>query len=190
MKMAKLLIAMLTTIIMVSLGFQSPMEAEAASQYKIEVNKRTNYLYLYKNNKVVGTYRVATGKPSSPTPEGTFAIVTRFKCPQWKTVPGCTKENPLGKYFMGLKVSANDAGRTYGIHGNNDSKSIGKSVSSGCVRMYNTSVEKLFNKVPIGTLVWIHSGTSNKKWRGKSKAQYGTSIPKPTNNKLDSAKAK
>ncbi|MGZ0879436.1 L,D-transpeptidase [Priestia megaterium] len=46
-------------------------------------------------------------------------------------------------------------GNTYGIHGNNNESSIGKYVSHGCVRMHNKDVEKLYEKVQIGTPVAI-----------------------------------
>jgi len=43
----------------------------------------------------------------------------------------------------------------YGIHGTNDPSSIGKFVSHGCIRMYNSDVVGLSNLVPIGTQVTI-----------------------------------
>ena len=46
-------------------------------------------------------------------------------------------------------------GSTYGIHGNNNEKSIGKNVSHGCIRMHNSEVEWLFDQVPLGTVVLI-----------------------------------
>ena len=48
-------------------------------------------------------------------------------------------------------------GSTYGIHGNNNEKSIGKNVSHGCIRMHNSEVELLFDQVPVGTTVLINS---------------------------------
>lgn len=41
------------------------------------------------------------------------------------------------------------------IHGNNNESSIGKYVSQGCVRMHNDDIEKLFDKVQVGTPVTI-----------------------------------
>ncbi|MFD6440908.1 L,D-transpeptidase [Peribacillus sp. NPDC060186] len=45
--------------------------------------------------------------------------------------------------------------RYYSIHGNNNEGSIGKYVSQGCVRMHNADVEKLYEKVQVGTPVAI-----------------------------------
>jgi lipoprotein-anchoring transpeptidase ErfK/SrfK len=43
----------------------------------------------------------------------------------------------------------------YGIHGTFFPQSIGKMVSHGCIRMYNSDVLELARKVPIGTPVEI-----------------------------------
>lgn len=53
--------------------------------------------------------------------------------------------NPLGARALYL-------GHTdYRIHGTNDPSSIGKHVSSGCIRMVNDDVIDLYNRVAIGT---------------------------------------
>ncbi|MGG0465245.1 L,D-transpeptidase family protein [Priestia aryabhattai] len=41
------------------------------------------------------------------------------------------------------------------MHGNNNENSIGKYVSQGCVRMHNAEIEKLYDKVQVGTPVAI-----------------------------------
>ncbi|GAB1796834.1 hypothetical protein PMEGAS228_33520 [Priestia megaterium] len=46
-------------------------------------------------------------------------------------------------------------GDTYGVHGNNNESSIGKYVSQGWVRMHNADIEKLYDKVQVGTPVAI-----------------------------------
>jgi SH3-like domain-containing protein len=142
-------------------------QAHAASfvDYKIEINKTTNKLYLYKNGSVVKVYPVATGRTNSLTPEGTFPIVVKIVNPGWRGIPGGSPDNPLGARWNGLSVHG-DNGRTYGIHGTNNPGSIGKHVSHGCVRMYNQDVIELYNTIYEGTPVWIHSGTSDNHWRG------------------------
>jgi lipoprotein-anchoring transpeptidase ErfK/SrfK len=42
-----------------------------------------------------------------------------------------------------------------GIHGTPDPGSVGYSVSHGCIRMYIPEAEWLFNRVQIGTPVFI-----------------------------------
>lgn len=109
--------------------------------YRILINTNTHKLTLFNNNSVYKTYTVATGKPSTPTPKGTFRIVNRA------INPG----GPFGARWLGLNAPNGD----YGIHGTNNPASIGKSVSNGCIRMFNNQVIELSSLVPIGTVVTI-----------------------------------
>ena len=107
--------------------------------YSITVNTSTRTLTLYRNGQWVKSYPVAVGKPSTPTPKGTFTIVNKA------VNPG----GPFGSRWMGLSKPH------YGIHGTNNPSSIGKAVSNGCIRMYNKDVNELYNLVSIGTVVKI-----------------------------------
>jgi lipoprotein-anchoring transpeptidase ErfK/SrfK len=57
--------------------------------------------------------------------------------------------NPLGARAMYLGSSQ------YRIHGTNDPSTIGKFVSSGCIRMTNEDVVDLFGRVNVGTRVVV-----------------------------------
>jgi lipoprotein-anchoring transpeptidase ErfK/SrfK len=57
--------------------------------------------------------------------------------------------NPLGARAMYLGSSE------YRIHGTNDPSTIGKFVSSGCIRLTNEDVTDLFNRVDVGTKVVV-----------------------------------
>jgi len=57
--------------------------------------------------------------------------------------------NPLGARAMYLGSSV------YRIHGTNDPSTIGKFVSSGCIRLTNEDVADLFSRVTIGTKVVV-----------------------------------
>jgi lipoprotein-anchoring transpeptidase ErfK/SrfK len=57
--------------------------------------------------------------------------------------------NPLGARAMYLGASE------YRIHGTNDPSTIGKFVSSGCIRLTNEDVVDLFSRVDIGTRVVV-----------------------------------
>jgi lipoprotein-anchoring transpeptidase ErfK/SrfK len=57
--------------------------------------------------------------------------------------------NPLGARAMYLGASE------YRIHGTNDPTTIGKFVSSGCIRLTNEDVADLFSRVDIGTRVVV-----------------------------------
>lgn len=109
--------------------------------YSILILTKKHALILYKNNKPFKTYKVAVGKPSTPTPKGQFKIANKAVDPK----------GPFGARWLGLNAPNGD----YGIHGTNAPSSIGKNVSNGCIRMYNADVIELFSIVPVGTSVKI-----------------------------------
>ena len=111
----------------------------ATIPYRIVISKASRTLQLFRNNILVKTYPIAVGKMLTQTPVGTFVVVNR-------------QPNPGGP-FGAMWLSLSKAG--YGIHGTNDPSSIGKSVSLGCVRMYNQDVLELSTQVPNGTSVTI-----------------------------------
>ena len=57
--------------------------------------------------------------------------------------------NPLGARAMYL------GGTEYRIHGTNDPTTIGKQVSSGCIRLTNDDVTDLYNRVQVGAKVIV-----------------------------------
>lgn len=120
---------------------QYPIEPLFRVKYRITINTKAHTLTLFRDNNVFKTYKVAVGKPSTPTPKGTFKIINRA------VNPG----GPFGARWLGLNAPNGD----YGIHGTNNPSSIGKDVSNGCIRMFNKDVIELSSLVPIGTIVKI-----------------------------------
>jgi lipoprotein-anchoring transpeptidase ErfK/SrfK len=106
-------------------------------KYRIIVDLSDHKLHLLDNDMVVRSYPVGIGKMVSRTPIGDFVIIN--KAPN----PG----GPYGEYWMGLSKKG------YGIHGTNRPSSIGKTVSKGCIRMYNRDVVELAHLVPLRTRV-------------------------------------
>ncbi|MCX7920580.1 MAG: L,D-transpeptidase [Clostridia bacterium] len=109
--------------------------------YSITVNVNTRTLTVFKDGKWFKSFPVAVGKPSTPTPRGTFKIKNKA------VNPG----GPYGVRWMGLTVP----GGGYGIHGTNNPASIGKAVSNGCIRMQNKDILEIFPLIPVGTVVNI-----------------------------------
>jgi lipoprotein-anchoring transpeptidase ErfK/SrfK len=66
--------------------------------------------------------------------------------------------NPLGARAMYLWQDKKDT--LFRIHGTLEPHSIGKSVSSGCIRMINQDVIDLYNRTPVGTKVVVLSATA------------------------------
>lgn len=120
------------------------------------INKSTNQLGFYQSGTLIKTFPVATGRRPKDTPEGEFKVVRKLVNPYYTKgkIPGGSPRNPLGVRWLGLSVG-NTGGGTYGIHGNNNPRSIGTYASAGCIRMYNKDVLWLYDRVPINTHVKI-----------------------------------
>lgn len=139
----------------------SSVWAEETSDQLIIINKAMNKLAFYQEGKLIKTFPVATGKKQTYTPEGTFRIVNKIKNRPYYTgkIAGGDPKNPLGDRWLGLNARGT-RGDTYGIHGNNNEKSIGSYVSLGCVRMRNNDVRWLFDQVKVNTTVIIANSKS------------------------------
>jgi lipoprotein-anchoring transpeptidase ErfK/SrfK len=75
------------------------------------------------------------------------------KAMQWVNgMPG-GPENPLGARALYLYADGKDT--LYRIHGTNEPSSIGKAMSSGCIRMLNEDVADLFERTAKGTKVVV-----------------------------------
>jgi lipoprotein-anchoring transpeptidase ErfK/SrfK len=75
------------------------------------------------------------------------------KAMQWVNgMPG-GPENPLGARALYLYADGKDT--LFRIHGTIDPSSIGKAMSSGCIRMLNEDVADLFERVPVGAKVIV-----------------------------------
>jgi lipoprotein-anchoring transpeptidase ErfK/SrfK len=125
----------------------------------VVIRRGSNRLHLYKGMKPWRTFGVATGQAVYPTPLGRFEIVVKWENPWWyppnspwakgaKPIPP-GPGNPLGTRWMGISSPG------VGIHGTPDAASIGYSASHGCVRMLIPQAEWLFQRVEIGTPVYI-----------------------------------
>jgi lipoprotein-anchoring transpeptidase ErfK/SrfK len=123
---------------------------------RIVVSLADRKIALLEDGRVVKVYPIAVGKQSTPSPNGSFHIVSRVVRPTWyqpgKVVPA-GPANPLGTRWMGLGYKG------YGIHGTNRPKSIGKAASHGCIRMRNQDVEDLFARVEVGDPVELVTET-------------------------------
>jgi hypothetical protein len=116
----------------------------------IVVSLEDRKLALVEDGQVKKVYAVAVGKPSTPSPVGTFTIERRVANPVYhhngRTVmPG--PGNPVGTRWMGLSKHG------YGIHGTNEPGSIGKAASHGCIRMAKADLEEFYGLVAEGDRV-------------------------------------
>src|SRR5215207_3084596 len=135
----------------VSLGAAAPAHATdgparvrgEAFYLSVDLSERT--LYVMRNGEQAGSYPVAIGQRSHPTPTGRYRIRRLVWNPRW--VP------PDARWARGKQVRApgdprNPMGRVklffkepdLYIHGTREVDSLGSAESHGCLRMHNSDV--------------------------------------------------
>jgi len=133
---------------------------------------RSHYLYFITEPGKAIRYGVGVGK-AGLTFNGTATIDVKKEWPTWRptnemierdpqsyskfvgtdyVMPG-GPGNPLGARALYLFQDGKDT--YFRIHGTTQPSSIGRSVSSGCIRMLNAHVTDLYERVPIGTVVTV-----------------------------------
>jgi lipoprotein-anchoring transpeptidase ErfK/SrfK len=122
------------------------------STLRLEVDLSERVLSVVENGEVVQTYPVAIGKPSYPTPKGSFSVKRIIWNPRWvppdskwakgkKPTPPGHPNNPMGK----VKIFFSEP--DYYIHGTKLVDSLGEAESHGCLRMHNDDVVALAQRV-------------------------------------------
>jgi lipoprotein-anchoring transpeptidase ErfK/SrfK len=116
----------------------------------IVINVQDRRLTVMRDGKPVAEYKIAVGKPETPTPTGHFRITNM------RSYPGNTT-NVFGVRWMQFHrvKSSNGGSFLYGIHGTNEPEKIGDAVTHGCIRLSNPDVEQVFAQAYIGEPVEI-----------------------------------
>ena len=125
----------------------SEMAAENLPSRRLIVSFPARRIVLVEDGRVVKTYPVAIGQPTTPSPRGTFHIASHVVNPTYTHAGKIAKPgpgNPVGTRWMSLGFKG------YGIHGTNQPESIGHAASHGCIRLRNRDAEELFELVRVG----------------------------------------
>ena len=127
----------------------------------IIVNTRAKRLYYILGNGTAVQYPIATAKPGFEW-SGSHKVSRKVKWPDWRPPASMRKRHPDLPAFMAggpknpLGARAIYLGSSiYRIHGTNAPSSIGRSASSGCIRMFNADVEELYRHIKIGASVIV-----------------------------------
>jgi len=127
----------------------------------ILINLPQRMLFRMKGGELQAAYPVAVGRPSWPTPDGDFVIISREQDKTWFVPPSIQREmrlegkpvltgvppgpdNPLGRYWLGLSLPG------IGIHGTIAPQSIYDFRTHGCIRLHPDDIEALFQTVEKG----------------------------------------
>jgi lipoprotein-anchoring transpeptidase ErfK/SrfK len=126
----------------------------------ITIDRGNFRLRLWKNLRLIRSYPIAVGMQGLETPAGLYHIQNKIVDPWWsvphsawagslagKLIPP-GPQDPIKARWMGLFNGA-------GIHGTDETDSIGHASSHGCVRMLIPDVIDLYDRVQVGTPVYI-----------------------------------
>jgi lipoprotein-anchoring transpeptidase ErfK/SrfK len=149
---ATLSIAAIAAITLPSRAPEAEDTAVAAAAVRLQVDLSERQLHVIEGGEVSRSYPVAIGKPSYPTPKGTFNIRRIIWNPRWvppdskwarnKTAKGPGDPgNPMGR----VKIFFSEP--DYYIHGTREVDSLGAAESHGCIRMRNSDVIALAKQV-------------------------------------------
>jgi lipoprotein-anchoring transpeptidase ErfK/SrfK len=130
----------------------------------IVIETKARQLYLVLPGRKAMRYGVAVGDEAFGW-TGTAQIARKAEWPAWNPPPEMVKRwphvhpmeggpaNPLGARALYLYQGNKDT--LYRIHGTNEPETIGRAVSSGCIRMRNIDVVDLYTRVGTGTKVVV-----------------------------------
>jgi len=135
----------------------------------IVVDTDNRYLYLVRENGRAIRYGIGVGKQGMSW-RGRASVGRKAAWPRWTPTPAMIArdpekngpwaggmqaglDNPLGARALYLYQGSRDT--LYRIHGTNEPWTIGKSVSSGCIRMFNQDIIDLHSRVPTGSNVVV-----------------------------------
>jgi lipoprotein-anchoring transpeptidase ErfK/SrfK len=127
----------------------------------IVVSTKERRLYLVMQEGKAMRYAVGVGREGFQW-AGTQTITNKQEWPDWRPPEEMIRRRPdLPRYMAGgphnpLGARAMYLGGTlYRIHGSNEPETIGRAVSSGCIRMLNEDVVDLYQRVKVGTQVVV-----------------------------------
>ena len=142
----------LAAIAAITIPGRAPEAEEAAAALQLQVDLSERQLHVIEDGEITRSYPVAVGKPSYPTPKGSFNIRRIIWNPRW--VPPDSKwardktakapgepGNPMGR----VKIFFSEP--DYYIHGTREVDSLGEAESHGCIRMRNSDVIALARTV-------------------------------------------
>lgn len=129
----------------------------------LRLGERRLYLMDGDTRAPLESFPIAIGREGHDTPTGRFRVEEMIEHPDYEKIdprdrtrvlkripPG--PENPLGERWIAF---ARGEGWTIGIHGTPRPELLGQRVSGGCVRMRNTDVIRIYDRVRLGTTVIV-----------------------------------
>ena len=118
---------------------------------KLVVNRRTLRVMLYVHGHPAFRARVGVGKPSTPTPAGSFWIREKFRV-KGSALYGARS---MGTAAYSTTLTDWPGGGVVGLHGTSEPGLIPGRPSHGCIRLRNRDIARLYRLTPVGTPLLI-----------------------------------
>ncbi|MBR1087892.1 L,D-transpeptidase [Bradyrhizobium manausense] len=125
------------------------------------IDTKNTFLYLILNDAQAMRYGIGVGREGF-TWSGEQTVARKTEWPDWRPPADMLVRQPYLPRFMAggptnpLGARAMYLGETeYRIHGTNKPDTIGKRVSSGCIRLTNEDVTDLYERVKVGAKVIV-----------------------------------
>lgn len=135
-------------------GWVKPADVKVRpDHWRIAIYRAQHRLLLWKDQTLMGSFPVAVGKPSTPTPTGIYYVLVKTAS-YGDYGPWLMPTSGFSDVYETFGINGGDA--AIAIHGTNEDSSVGHSVSHGCIRMHNRDVSLVAPLLSVGTLVEIH----------------------------------
>lgn len=127
------------------------LSAFTVNRQHLTISRKTFRATLRDRGTVVWRARIGVGAPGTPTPAGHFYVREKFRF----------RDTPVyGRHAIGTSAYAPTlsdwpGGGIIGIHGTNQPELIPGRPSHGCIRVRNPDVQRLWNRIKIGTPIEI-----------------------------------
>ncbi|MDP5339322.1 MAG: L,D-transpeptidase [Nodularia sp. (in: cyanobacteria)] len=112
---------------------------------RIEISLSQQRLRAWEGKKLVYSFRVSTGKRSTPTPTGSYRIASKHRVNRMRGRGYNIPDVPYAMYYHG----------GYAIHGAYWHNNFGTPVSHGCTNLPVPQARQLYNWASTGTLVVV-----------------------------------
>lgn len=153
--MLRLASLIVVTVIVVLINFT--LTASEDNTVNLLVVRKQRRVFVYRQGVIIASYSTAVGKLGWETPIGRWQVMEMLVNPGWTNfitgkvvAPG--KNNPMGSRWIGFWTDGKDS---IGFHGTQNIQSLGKAASYGCIRMRESDVQDLYDRVKIGTTVEV-----------------------------------
>jgi lipoprotein-anchoring transpeptidase ErfK/SrfK len=149
------------------------------------IDTGNTFLYFVLNDRQAMRYGIGVGREGF-TWSGEQTVARKAEWPDWHPPAEMVGRQPYLPRFMAggpgnpLGARAMYLGETeYRIHGTNNPDTIGKRVSSGCIRLTNDDVADLYERVKIGAKVIVLPTTARRPSQG-TPPDAAFRLPDPT----------